>query len=234
MRAVEVSDATLQRAIESDAYRQELGWDHRHLNLAIEKADGFDDEFGTDTTGVDITTPPKTYVPILPRMFHGALKQIALPYEEYVFVDLGVGKGRAILLASDYPFKRCTGVELAPSHNEVALRNFAKYRSPAQRCTKLDSVCGDATTFEWPNEPLFIHFFQSFSPEILTEVLARLRESLEARPRNVAFFYTQPATPEPLEQCGFLKRRGPQGGPSTFPFIVKDGVYPWALFANFD
>ena len=36
-----------------------------------------------------------------------------------VFIDLGSGKGRVVLQAAEYPFKRVLGVELSPSSPEL-------------------------------------------------------------------------------------------------------------------
>src|SRR3712207_1940229 len=45
-----------------------------------------------------------------------------------VFVDLGSGKGRVVLAAARFPFKRVIGVEIAESLNEVARANVEAAR----------------------------------------------------------------------------------------------------------
>lgn len=42
------------------------------------------------------------------------LDRLPLDFEEYTFIDLGSGKGRALLIASEYPFRAVVGVELSP------------------------------------------------------------------------------------------------------------------------
>lgn len=161
-----------QRSFHSDAYRQELGWGPGEIQRSLDEADGFDREFGTDTSAVDFATPPGTYVPIIPRMFRDMMSGIRLPFEDFVFVDIGSGKGRALLLASDYPFKRCSGLELSPIHHARAEQNIALYRGPAQRCRTVESLCQDATTYDFPKEDLFLHFFHSFGLEPFTAMVS--------------------------------------------------------------
>ena len=58
------------------------------------------------------------YQPTESVLFHemiGALAtQVDLEFPRFVFIDLGSGKGRTLLMASDYPFRRIVGVELLP------------------------------------------------------------------------------------------------------------------------
>ena len=58
------------------------------------------------------------YQPTEPAVFHemlDALQNLAkLDYAEFIFVDLGSGKGRTLMMASDYPFLRIIGVKLLP------------------------------------------------------------------------------------------------------------------------
>ena len=55
-------------------------------------------------------------------------------FRDFIFIDLGSGKGRALLMASDYPFRRIVGVELLPQLHRAAQDNLTKYRSETQQC----------------------------------------------------------------------------------------------------
>ena len=54
------------------------------------------------------------YQPTEPALFHEMLAALNITFEDFTFIDLGSGKGRALLMASDYPFLRIVGVELLP------------------------------------------------------------------------------------------------------------------------
>jgi len=57
-----------------------------------------------------------------------------LPHDvsSHSFVDYGSGKGRVLLVASDYAFKKIVGVEFSKVLNDVAVANIATYRSSKQ------------------------------------------------------------------------------------------------------
>ena len=103
------------------------------------------------------------YQPTEPAVFHemlAALRDAATTnFADFTFIDLGSGKGRTLLMASDYPFRRVLGVELLPALNRIAQENLAKYKSKSQKCFSLESICADASTFPLPEEPLVIYLF---------------------------------------------------------------------------
>jgi hypothetical protein len=49
------------------------------------------------------------------EMLDALLQHESLDFRDLVFIDLGSGKGRTLLMASDYPFRRIVGVELLPA-----------------------------------------------------------------------------------------------------------------------
>ena len=49
-----------------------------------------------------------------------------------VFLDLGAGKGRMLLAASRYPFRRVIGVELSDRLAAIARSNVAAFRLRAR------------------------------------------------------------------------------------------------------
>ena len=104
----------------------------------------FDERFGVETSGLIYQLPSghhhdvhnNGYFAVAPSVFHavmGSLKErLHLDYRRFTFVDVGSGKGRALLLASDYPFREIIGVELSPDLDRVARSNIARYPSAAR------------------------------------------------------------------------------------------------------
>jgi SAM-dependent methyltransferase len=111
------------------------------------------------------------------------MDSVDVRHEDFEFVDLGSGKGKALLLASDYPFKRIIGVEFSPVLHLIALDNISRYRTPTQRCRNIKSICQDATEFDFPMSPLLVHLYNPFGPDTLGRVLERLEASLSIQPR---------------------------------------------------
>src|SRR5258708_2128675 len=94
------------------------------------------------------------YRPTEANLFHemldALLEQIHPDFQDFVFIDLGSGKGRTLLMASDYPFRRILGVELLPELYQIAQDNLGRYRSESQKCFSLESICANATDFSFP------------------------------------------------------------------------------------
>jgi methyltransferase family protein len=107
------------------------------------------------------------YQPTESALFHemiGALStQAGFDFRDFTFIDLGSGKGRTLLMASDYPFRRIVGVELLPALNQAAQENLGRYQSKSQKCSAIESICADATEFPFPVEPTLLFTLQSVS-----------------------------------------------------------------------
>ena len=116
--------------------------------------------------------------------------------KDFTFIDLGAGKGRALLMASDYPFQRIIGVEFMPDLCHAAEENIASYSANSndrQKCSQMEMVCLDACDFQFPAEPLVVYLFNPFSEPVFVKVLENLRLSVEQAPRPVyvAYRYTE-------------------------------------------
>jgi len=152
------------------------------------------------------------YQPTERQMFHEMMGAVVehtnLEVSHFTFIDLGSGKGRTLLMASDYPFRRIVGVELLPSLNEIAEQNMTQYRSESQKCFALQSVCADATRFELPAEPLLIYLFNPFPEPGLRRVLSNVEHSLRAHPRPIYLVYHNPLMDSVLHQAGLTRIMG--------------------------
>ena len=126
--------------------------------------------------------------------------------QELTFIDLGSGKGRVLLMASDYPFRKIIGVELLPSLNRIAQENIAKYKSEAQKCFALESTCADATNFPLPDGPVVLYLFNPFPEFGLRRTLANLQRDLEQNPRPLYLLYHNPVFEFVLEGQPFLTK----------------------------
>ena len=99
--------------------------------------------------------------PTAPGLFHGILRSVGIPYERTVFVDVGSGAGRVVLMASEYPFKAVIGIELSPELHAVAQANLRSFPAARRRAWDTRLVCGDATTYSLPPDPVLLLSLQS-------------------------------------------------------------------------
>src|SRR6202046_5073419 len=136
------------------------------------------------------------YQPTESVLFHEMIAalcaQACFDFRDFAFIDLGSGKGRTLLLASDYPFRRIVGVELLPALHHIAQENLQKYHSESEKCFALESICENATAFAFPAEPTVLYLFNPFPEAGLRRTLANLEQSLRQNPRPVYVLYHNP------------------------------------------
>jgi len=140
------------------------------------------------------------YHPAHPKFLFELFNSLKIDFPSYTFVDLGSGKGRALLVASEFPFSEIRGVEFAAELHEIACQNIRDYRSKTQKCKNVESLNLDAVEFEVPLTPLVLYLFNPFRPAVLIPVLQRLQRSLNSHPRDVTLIYAAPFHAALIEQ----------------------------------
>jgi SAM-dependent methyltransferase len=162
----------------------------------------------------------RQYQPSDPDLFREVLGGLSIPYEQFTFVDLGSGKGRALLLATEFPFHRIVGVELLPELHAVAGQNARQFRAGAQQ-DRIELWCGDAREFVFPCEPLVVFLFDPFPEYVLEKVIANLGESALQNPRPIVLVYLNPLSEHVRSGSGWLRRvRG------NIQYAVYENGYP--------
>jgi len=111
------------------------------------------------------------------------------PIDEYTFIDLGAGMGRAMLLAADYPFRSVIGVELHPTLARIARRNLAFWRSGGRTRVPMRMFCRDASAFPLPAGPCVVFLFNPFGAPVLRRLLRAWRQTLAERPAQLDILY---------------------------------------------
>lgn len=144
-----------------------------------------------------------------PAVFRDLVAGLSIDYRDFVFVDFGSGKGRALILASEFPFRKIVGVEFSAELNEIARRNLESFRSGRPHCPEFELVCVDAVQYDIPDEPAVLYFYNPFDERVLRRVLARIRRSLEARWRPAFILTTGETSSAAIEDAGFAPRDRP-------------------------
>jgi SAM-dependent methyltransferase len=142
------------------------------------------------------------------EMMEALHQQAGVDLAGFTFIDIGSGKGRVLLMASDYGFRRIVGVELVPALHQIAIDNLGKYHGETQRCFALQSICCDATEFPFPGEPLVVYLFHSLPEAPLRQVISRLGQSLQDSPRAAFVMYHNPVLEHVLAECSWLTKIG--------------------------
>ena len=175
---------------------------------------GFDRRFGTDTCGV---IPPEEldlggehaaganrYEPVQVPVFRRIMRDLPVRYEDYAFLDLGSGKGRALLMASRVPFRRVVGVELSRAMHAAAVRNVAIFERRHPEAARIELVHGDALHYPLPEGNLVCFFYNSFGCPLVAKMLARLEAATRDRHRHIFVVYRNPVCADLFDSAAFM------------------------------
>jgi SAM-dependent methyltransferase len=183
----------------------------------------YDWDYRVDTTGATVGWRDRLlgmfhspYQPTEPALFREMLASLTLAspmlssakfdFREFTFIDIGSGKGRVLLMAADYPFRRILGIELLPELHRVAKENVGKYKSDSQQCFAIECLLGDASEFAFPPEPTVVYLFNPLPESGLARMIANLEQSLREHPRPVFVLYHNPLLEHVLTRGGTFKR----------------------------
>ena len=174
----------------------------------------FDRRRGVATRGVS-AVPGDTEAHVHLTHYEGAraralareVRRLGVVPGDCTFVDLGCGKGKALLVAAELGFARVVGVELDPALAAVARENVRRH-APRRRAAATPEVLErDAREVEWPAGPFVLFLYNPFGEPILRDVLERLGAALLERPRKVHVVYMNPRHTAAADAQPFLRRR---------------------------
>lgn len=173
------------------------------------------------------------YQPTEPAAFREMMAALPVDFREFTFVDLGSGKGRTLLMAADYPFRRIVGVELLESLHRAAKENIEAYRAKIQagprehrvlREAQIEAVFMDATDFAFPETPLVVYLFNPLPEAGLRRAMRNLIDSWKRNPRAIWVVYHNPLLTHVLEEFSGLTKVSAGGGYDVFRLTASESA----------
>jgi SAM-dependent methyltransferase len=161
----------------------------------------FDQMHGVDTSGL---VPAKhlvtghandehvtAYYGVAPSILRSLIHQWRetippYPISSYTFIDIGSGKGRGLLVASEYHFRKVIGIELNPALAGVARANVAHWTaaraadSTAGPLAPIEVLELDALDYIFPATPTLLFLFHPFEAPVLRKLLRNIETQLGA------------------------------------------------------
>ena len=175
----------------------------------------FDRVFGTDTSRIvpvdqfTVSTPNLVYAlhyeAITQRFFYRMIKAVPVKYNDFVFIDLGSGKGRALMLASAYPFKKIIGVEFSPELHTIAKSNVKSIIEKKQIPDNFELHCMDAESFDFPKENIVLFLYNPFHGKVMLSIVNKINVFIEKCPFQMTIMYRNPKCADLLDKQDFLK-----------------------------
>lgn len=110
------------------------------------------------------------------------------PLQQTAFIDIGAGKGRAMLLAAEYGFRRITGVELHPALAATARANIERWQQSLGG-PPISLHEGDAMRMRMPAGPCLLFLFNPFDIVLMDRLMDRLAHQFRERPHQLDILY---------------------------------------------
>jgi SAM-dependent methyltransferase len=133
-----------------------------------------------------------SYKPVRSRMFRDAMMKLPAELTDGVFLDIGCGKGRALILAAELGYQKVYGIEFSPQLVEICKANIEKFRQKRKTDTEFDVTCVDAAHYEISEHINVIFLFNPFGEPVMGQVVENVVASLLAHPRVVYVVYINP------------------------------------------
>jgi SAM-dependent methyltransferase len=183
-----------------------LGWNRRHP---------FDREYGIETSGfieARVLAPdPETgksmqcYGGSQPGIVRRVLA--TLPDKSgFTFVDLGCGKGRVLVIASEFNFKEIIGVDIAKPVLDKARANAALLRKAYPGRTPIRLVHGNAFKLMPEGDKLVFYLYHPFGREGVEQFVAGLEDRIRNESAQVFVVYCNPVWAGILDHSRVLSR----------------------------
>jgi SAM-dependent methyltransferase len=173
----------------------------------------FDARYGVETSGLisggelrsghrhDVFN--SAYYGMAPSRFRWAIElwiadESHAAIEEYSFVDIGCGKGRAVMMASEFGFREVVGVELHADLAKIAEANVAVWTAAGRAACPVRIVCQDATEFVFPEGACLLYLFHPFAAPVLERLIERIEIDFAGRRGMLDLIYFNPEAGELL------------------------------------
>jgi SAM-dependent methyltransferase len=134
-----------------------------------------------------------------PSLLYGAIERWreTLPQDEldersYTFADVGCGKGRVVMLASDLPFRRVIGIDLNAALVSTAQQNLTQWMTKHHACDRVDVLAVDAMEYPLPEGPMLLYLFNPFDAPLMERFVDRLCSLRRERSAPIDVIYVFP------------------------------------------
>lgn len=145
------------------------------------------------------------YAPTLSSPFRKTMNILDIPNGS-VFVDLGCGKGKTLLLASEYEFKRIVGIEFAGKLCDIARNNLSVYKKKRSANQNFEVIESDVVNYIFKDDENVFFMFNPFDEVVMNRIIENISMSLERNNRKIWIIYYSPAHSIVIErQNNFMK-----------------------------
>ncbi|MBI1782242.1 MAG: class I SAM-dependent methyltransferase [Sphingobacteriales bacterium] len=162
---------------------------------------GYDELNNLKKQGVDIAHSTM-YMPANYYILEKLMEKLKEIPGNTCLLDIGCGKGRVLIVAAHYGFKKLIGAELSDKFCNDANENIAAHKDNFTE-TFFDIYHANASDFLIPDEVTTFFLYNPFDAVVMQHVLEHINDSLERNPRDLYIAYMNPEEKELFLLSGF-------------------------------
>ncbi|RQN37646.1 class I SAM-dependent methyltransferase [Paraburkholderia tropica] len=176
----------------------------------------FDLQYGIDTSGLvdaqalqrdpGLVAQLNPYMGSQPTIIRRAIDTLG-DIAGYTFIDIGCGKGRPLVVASEYPFARILGCDISAelvktaNENAIAIAGRFAHRPPIR------AIAANVADLALPPGNAVVFLFNPFGPELMAALLAKLEAALASGASGHLFVvYDNPVCGDVFDASPHLQR----------------------------
>jgi len=157
------------------------------LTVAVESQD-----LGLDNTIVYRSSPSGN------KYLKKVLDKMKISKDDKI-LDIGAGKGSAMVLMKEYPFSQVDGIELSTKITAIAKKNFK-----ILKLKDINIYNENAITFSKYNEYTIFYMYNPFPSIVMKKVLNQIINVLKEKESSVKIIYFNPECHEDIIATGYF------------------------------
>ena len=146
--------------------------------------------------GISFGYQPTRVVPL--RKLFKKIESLIPSYDG--FVDFGCGKGRPLLIAAEFGFRKAIGVDFAHELCEIAKNNCAVYKRKTGTKTEFRILISDAADYSINNDENVFYMYNPCKEIVLKKIIDNIQSSIHKQPRRILIIYHNPQPNNVIEQ----------------------------------
>lgn len=159
---------------------------YRGLGYAFDRRHGIETSAVVVEEDLDGTGPNAAhatrYEPSPPGSVRRLVRASGIEPPCYTFVDLGSGKGKAVIDALRLGFLCVVGVEFSPTLHGASVDAVQRFAEQAQIDADVQLLQMDAAAYPIPSGNLFVYLYHPFEEPVMKEVVEHLEQAARDEP----------------------------------------------------
>jgi SAM-dependent methyltransferase len=162
---------------------------------------GYDELNNLKKQGID-TAHATMYMPANYYILEKLLSKLKEFTNNDCLLDIGCGKGRVLIVAAHFSFKKIIGIELSNQFCKYTEENIAAHKNELSS-TRFLVVNTDASNFIIPDDVTTVFLYNPFDAVVMQHVVEHINDSLKRKPRDMYIAYMNPEERSLFLSAGF-------------------------------